>query len=82
MRQYYEIPLIGPAHRAMQDVNTLSYVLQKMTFQLKLTIPELLDGGFRASDLTKAPPKQRAASSNSKEEWAREALLVIIGLLI
>jgi len=57
VRRYYEIPLIGPAHRAMQDVNTLSYVLQKMTYQLKLTIPELLDGGFRASDLTNGTPK-------------------------
>jgi len=39
-----------------------------MTYQLKLPISELLDGGFRASDLTKGTPKQRAVSSNSKEE--------------
>ncbi|ONK63292.1 uncharacterized protein A4U43_C07F13460 [Asparagus officinalis] len=56
LRQYYEIPLIGPAHRAMQDVHTLAYVLQKMSYQLKLSIPELLDGGFRASDIIKVAP--------------------------
>lgn len=68
LRQYYEIPLIGPAHRAMQDVNTLSYVLQRMTYQLKLTIPELLDGGFRASDITKDSPEQQAVSPDLKED--------------
>lgn len=66
LRQFFEIPLIGSAHRAMQDVHTLSYVLQRMTYQLKLTIPELLDEGFRASDITKVTPKEKDASSNSK----------------
>lgn len=56
LRQYYNIDLVGPAHRAMQDVMTLAHVLQKMTFQLKLTVPELLERSFRASDITKSTP--------------------------
>ncbi|OAY78652.1 exonuclease DPD1, chloroplastic/mitochondrial [Ananas comosus] len=51
LREHYEIPLVGPAHRAMQDVTTLCYVLQRITFDLKLTVPELIDKAFRASDL-------------------------------
>lgn len=53
LREHYEIPLMGPAHRAMQDVMTLSYVLQRITFDLKLTVPELIVRAFRASDITK-----------------------------
>lgn len=51
LRERYKIPLTGSAHRAMQDVTTLSYVLQKLTFELKLTVPQLLEKSFRASDL-------------------------------
>lgn len=56
LREHYDIHLNGPAHRAMQDVTTLCYVLQRITFDLKLTVPELIDRGFRASDITKVPP--------------------------
>lgn len=55
LRQRYNIKLNGCEHRAMQDVDTLSYVLQGMTYELKLTITELLDEGFRASDLDSCP---------------------------
>lgn len=51
LRERYKIPLTGNAHRAMQDVTTLCYVLQKLTFELKLTVPQLLEKSFRASDL-------------------------------
>lgn len=51
LREHYKIPLTGSAHRAMQDVTTLCYVLQKMTFELKLTVPQLLEKSFRATDL-------------------------------
>ncbi|KAL6901937.1 hypothetical protein ACP4OV_004813 [Aristida adscensionis] len=51
LREHYRIPLVGSAHRAMQDVTTLCYVLQKLTFELKLTIPQLLEKSFRVSDL-------------------------------
>ncbi|KAI3742912.1 hypothetical protein L1987_60611 [Smallanthus sonchifolius] len=42
LREYYKIPLIGEAHRAMADVNVLAQVLQKMTHDLKLTVSGLL----------------------------------------
>lgn len=61
LREYYGIPLVGTAHRAMSDVNLLSLVLQKMTFDLKLTVSALLDRSFMVSKLTQvsdwlAPP--------------------------
>ncbi|XP_042469479.1 exonuclease DPD1, chloroplastic/mitochondrial-like isoform X2 [Zingiber officinale] len=47
LREHYGIPLTGPAHRAMQDVTVLCYVFQRITFDLKLTVPQLLDKAFR-----------------------------------
>ncbi|KAJ1297526.1 hypothetical protein BS78_01G382900 [Paspalum vaginatum] len=58
LREHYKIPLTGSAHRAMQDVTTLCYVLQKLTFELKLTVPQLLEKSFRASDLPAARPEK------------------------
>ncbi|KAL6649781.1 hypothetical protein ACP70R_014005 [Stipagrostis hirtigluma subsp. patula] len=58
LRERYKIPLVGSAHRAMQDVTTLCYVLQKLTFELKLTIPQLLEKSFRASDLASTRPEK------------------------
>ncbi|CAL9109051.1 unnamed protein product [Musa acuminata var. zebrina] len=59
LREHYEIPLDGPAHRAMQDVTTLCYVLQRITFDLKLSVPELMNGAFRASDIIKILPEKQ-----------------------
>ncbi|KAJ8572827.1 hypothetical protein K7X08_009338 [Anisodus acutangulus] len=42
--QHYGIPLVGTAHRAMVDVHMLSAVFQRLTFDLKLTIPSLIEG--------------------------------------
>lgn len=50
--EHYGIPLAGTAHRAMSDVNLLSLILQKMTFDLKLTVSSLLDRSFMVSKLT------------------------------
>ncbi|XP_042474619.1 exonuclease DPD1, chloroplastic/mitochondrial-like isoform X1 [Zingiber officinale] len=47
LREHYGIPLTGPAHRAMQDVTVLCYVFQRITFDLKLTVPQLLEKAFR-----------------------------------
>jgi len=58
LRERYKIPLTGSAHRAMQDVTTLCYVLQKLTFELKLTVPQLLEKSFRASDLPATRPEK------------------------
>ncbi|KAM3229117.1 hypothetical protein ACQJBY_060188 [Aegilops geniculata] len=54
----YKIPVEGKAHRAMHDVTALCYVLQKLTFELKLTVPQLLEKSFRVSDITTTPPKK------------------------
>ncbi|VAH90054.1 unnamed protein product [Triticum turgidum subsp. durum] len=54
----YKIPVDGKAHRAMHDVTALCYVLQKLTFELKLTVPQLLEKSFRVSDITTTPPKK------------------------
>lgn len=42
--QHYGIPLVGSAHRAMVDVHMLSAVFQRLTFDLKLSIPSLIEG--------------------------------------
>ncbi|CAA6654362.1 unnamed protein product [Spirodela intermedia] len=54
LREHYEIPLEGRAHRAMQDVMTLSLVLQRMSFELKISVSELMREAFRASDVAVA----------------------------
>ena len=54
LRVHYEIPQEGRAHRAMQDVMTLSMVLQRMSFELKISVSELLREAFTASDVASA----------------------------
>lgn len=51
LREHYGIPLMGTAHRAMSDVNTLALVLQKLSFELKLPVSGLLEKSFKASDI-------------------------------
>lgn len=59
LREHYEIPLIGKAHRAMADVSVLALVLQRMTRDLKLTVPSLVENyAFTALEI----------SSNSKKK--------------
>ncbi|XP_058084142.1 exonuclease DPD1, chloroplastic/mitochondrial [Magnolia sinica] len=53
LREYYGIPLLGSAHRAMSDVHTLSLILQRMSFDLKMPVSDLLDRSFKASELTR-----------------------------
>jgi DNA polymerase III epsilon subunit-like protein len=55
----YKIPVDGDAHRAMRDVTALCYVLQKLTFELKLTVPQLLEKSFRVSDIPTATPSKK-----------------------
>nr|XP_051181643.1 exonuclease DPD1, chloroplastic/mitochondrial-like isoform X2 [Lolium perenne] len=54
----YKIPVDGDAHRAMRDVTALCYVLQKLTFELKLTVPQLLEKSVRMSDIATTPAKK------------------------
>ncbi|XP_038878498.1 exonuclease DPD1, chloroplastic/mitochondrial isoform X2 [Benincasa hispida] len=51
LREYYDIQLVGSAHRAMSDVRSLSLILQRLTFELKLGISDLIERSFTASDL-------------------------------
>ncbi|KAK1440421.1 hypothetical protein QVD17_06248 [Tagetes erecta] len=60
LREYYNIPLVGNAHRAMSDVNVLALVLQKMTRDLKLTVPCLLENySFTASEIINNSKKKK-----------------------
>lgn len=54
LREHYRIPLEGPAHRAMHDVNVLAHVVQHLTYDLRITILELLQIAFRPSDISKS----------------------------
>ncbi|XAR49178.1 DNA-directed DNA polymerase, partial [Bertholletia excelsa] len=61
LREHYGIPLIGSAHRAMSDVKTLSLILQRMTFDLKLPVSDLVARSFRPSDLANAKKKKNSS---------------------
>ncbi|KAH7574651.1 hypothetical protein ACOSP7_008859 [Xanthoceras sorbifolium] len=59
LREHYGIPLVGSAHRAMSDVNTLSLILQRLTFDLKLSIYGLVERTFTASCMTNLKKKKK-----------------------
>ncbi|GLT37965.1 hypothetical protein SLA2020_122440 [Shorea laevis] len=59
LREYYNIPLVGSAHRAMSDVRSLSMVLQRLTFDLKLSIPCLVGKSFTALDCINSKKKKK-----------------------
>ncbi|KAE8711532.1 DNA polymerase III polC-type, putative isoform 2 [Hibiscus syriacus] len=50
LREHYRIPLVGSAHRAMTDVRTLAMILQMLTFDLKLSLPNLITRSSTASE--------------------------------
>ncbi|KAL4303404.1 hypothetical protein GQ457_10G012850 [Hibiscus cannabinus] len=50
LREHYRIPLVGSEHRAMSDVRTLAMILQMLTFDLKLSVPNLVTRSFTASE--------------------------------
>ncbi|KAJ4839494.1 hypothetical protein Tsubulata_027897 [Turnera subulata] len=52
LRQKYDIPELGSAHRAMSDVRVLSLILQRLTIDLKLPLSGLVRKHFKASDLS------------------------------
>ncbi|KAK0608081.1 hypothetical protein LWI29_025259 [Acer saccharum] len=57
LREYFEIPSMGSSHRAMSDVNVLSSIFEKMICDMNLTITDLLERSFKASDLVIASKK-------------------------
>ena len=62
----YKIRVDGDAHRAMRDVTALCYVLQKLTFELKLTVPQLLEKSFRVSDVATTSFKKWLTTSSEQ----------------
>ncbi|XP_057962981.1 exonuclease DPD1, chloroplastic/mitochondrial [Malania oleifera] len=60
LREFYKIQLIGSAHRAMSDVNTLSLVLQRLTFDLKVTVSGLVERSFTAQDMASSKKKKKS----------------------
>ncbi|KAI3770497.1 hypothetical protein L6452_01631 [Arctium lappa] len=60
LREHYGIPLMGKAHRAMADVSVLALVLQKLTRDLKLTVPGLMQNyAFTASEIISNSKKKK-----------------------
>ncbi|KAK4273412.1 hypothetical protein QN277_021821 [Acacia crassicarpa] len=60
LRELYSIQLDGSAHRAMVDVNTLSRILPRLTFDLKLTLSCLVERSFTESDLANSKKKKNS----------------------
>ncbi|CAH2044509.1 unnamed protein product [Thlaspi arvense] len=54
---YYNLSRDGQAHRALSDVLLLSQVFQRLTIDLKLSLPDLVLRSYTASDLTTAMAK-------------------------
>jgi DNA polymerase III epsilon subunit-like protein len=60
LREFYEIKVGGPAHRAMEDVNTLSLILPRLTSDLKLTLSGLVENSFREADIINSKKKKNS----------------------
>ncbi|KAL2345631.1 hypothetical protein Fmac_006916 [Flemingia macrophylla] len=58
LRDLYRIKVDGSAHRAMVDVDTLSLILPRLTFDLKLTLSGLVKKSFTESDITYSKKKK------------------------
>ncbi|THU70215.1 hypothetical protein C4D60_Mb08t22670 [Musa balbisiana] len=56
------------------DVKNLNFKnnFKRITFDLKLSVPELMNGAFRASDIIKIPPE--------KQDGAHKALDLVVGV--
>lgn len=65
LRIYYNIPLMGEAHRAMQDVTTLSMVLQRLSFELKISAMDLMQTTYTVSDFDATKKDNGATKSSS-----------------
>lgn len=56
--EYYGIPLVGSHHRAMSDVNLLSAIVGRLIKDLNLSVSDLLERSFRASEPIKLNSKK------------------------
>ena len=67
--KYYKIPVVGSAHRALTDVNLLTSILERMTFQLKISVTGLLERSKSFNDLDKVNLKpQKKLKVNLKPQ--------------
>lgn len=62
LRETFKIPLMGSAHRALADVQTLALIFQKITFQLKLPSSSVIEK-YSFSDLELRNSKKKKSSS-------------------
>ncbi|KAJ1385604.1 Ribonuclease H-like superfamily [Sesbania bispinosa] len=58
--EFYRIKVDGSAHRAMVDVMTLSQILPMLTFDLKLTLSDLVKKSLSISDLMNNKKKKNS----------------------
>ncbi|KAF7805070.1 importin subunit alpha-2-like [Senna tora] len=59
LSELYKIRVDGSAHRAMVDVNTLSRILPRLTFDLKLTLAGLVEKSFTVADVVNSKKKKK-----------------------
>ncbi|KAK6911626.1 Exonuclease, RNase T/DNA polymerase III [Dillenia turbinata] len=57
LREHFGIQLIDSAHRAMSNVHSLSLILQRLTFDLRIPVSGLVERSFSASDLINSKKK-------------------------
>lgn len=62
LRKHYGVQLVGSAHRAMSDVHSLALIFQKLTFDLKLPVSQLMERCFKASDVGNSSKKKKKTS--------------------
>lgn len=55
--EFFGIDVDGPTHRAMGDVNRLSYIYQHTTFSLKFTVSNVIKESLMASEIKWKPSK-------------------------
>ncbi|KAK3198334.1 hypothetical protein Dsin_021749 [Dipteronia sinensis] len=67
LREHFGIPLVGPAHRAMSDVNTLSLIFQRLTFDLKVPLSGLVERSFTALALINAKKNPTTKTTKKKK---------------
>ncbi|XVE89587.1 hypothetical protein DITRI_Ditri20bG0007800 [Diplodiscus trichospermus] len=60
LREHYRIPLVGSAHRAMSDVRTLAMILQMLTFDMKLSLPNLIRRSSTAEEYINSKRKKNS----------------------
>ncbi|MED6195843.1 hypothetical protein PIB30_041721 [Stylosanthes scabra] len=60
LSEHYGIKVDGPDHRAMVDVDTLSQILHRLTYDLKLELPDLVKKSFTESEIHDSKKKKNS----------------------